>query len=158
MTTTRQYKKAHEPLSVLMFCLGALSGSFLSALGQDVYAQVKKQLGVLLRPQERERVLVVQFQIEHVGRPIQIEIFVTNPTLSDLDEILNRPVSAVQKQLKPFTNQAEIVRVVAEYSKGKINPRFAIRADGVPFDSSGRIVGCGKELSGGLSISFTVVD
>jgi hypothetical protein len=150
----RQHKKAHEPLSVLMFCLGALSGGFLSALGHDAYAQVKQHLGVLTRPQERERVFVVQFQIKYSGRPIQIEIFATNPTLSDLDKLLDHSVATVQNQLKRFTSQAQIVRVVAEYSKGKINPKFALRADGVPFDSSGHVVGCGQELSGGLSISF----
>jgi hypothetical protein len=154
VTATRRYKKAHEPLSVLTFCLGALSGPVLSALGQDVYSQVKRQLGVLLRPRETEQVFVVQFQTEHAGRTIQIEIFMTNPTLSDLDEILDRPESAVQNQLEPFTSQSGVVRVVAEYSNGKINPKFALRADGVPFDSAGRVVGCRQELTGGLSISF----
>ncbi len=78
----------------------------------------------------------------------------TNPTLSDIDDILDRPVSAVQDQLQPFTSQSGVVRVVAEYSNGKINPKFALRADGVPFDSDGRVIGCKQELTGGLSISF----
>jgi hypothetical protein len=87
----RRSKKAADPLSVLIFCAGALAGPVLGELGKDLYKFGKKQikqLYALIRDRgAKTRVLVFQFEIRPRS-PVQVEVFITNATESEIEGVL----------------------------------------------------------------------
>jgi hypothetical protein len=156
----RRSKKAAEPLSVLIFsaAAGAVAGPFLGELGKDLYKFGKKQimqLCALLRERRgKTRVLVLQFEIRRSSGHVHVEIFITNPTEFEIKGILDLNLSEIERSLHSIASNPASVKVVAEYSNRRVIPRFMVRADGVPFDETGRLVAYKGDLPNGISISF----
>jgi hypothetical protein len=155
----QQTKKASIPLSVLMFCAASVGVPFLGELGKDLYKFGKnhiKQLCALMNKRGgNTRVLVLRFEIRSNSRPVQVEIFLTNPKEAEIEGILTAmKVSEIEQSLEPLVSNQDVVRVVAEYSNDHLTAKFMLRGDGVPFDTSGRIVAYKGDLPNGISISF----
>jgi hypothetical protein len=153
----RRTKKAALPLAVLAFSAGAVAGGFLGELGKDLYKfgkQQVKHLCTLMNNRRRETVLLFQFEIGREGRPVQVEIFITNPKGIDIQHLLDLKVQTIEESLEPLISSHESVKVVAEYVHRRLFPKFSMRADGVPYDASGSLVAYSGDLPNGISISF----
>jgi hypothetical protein len=160
LRTRKHTKKALAPLSVLIVTATSwIAAGFLKGMGSDLYMLAKKSLTALMKRRGgRTQVLVFQFETAYEGRTVQVEVCSTNPTKADVERFLDMNECEVNARLKSLFSQHEVVRVVGEFSDGVLVPKFALRADGVPFDSSGHLIAHRGELPEGLSISFQEKD
>jgi len=135
-----QGKKALEPISVLViaasFALGQIASGFLSKMGEDAWDFVKGRLAQLLRRKKSEQedhLLMFSFYVREDDRVLSLETILTNPTDADIDQFTREGLQLLD-QMAPeyFRVDPNLVRVVHEYTDGKVLVRFGVRKDAVP--------------------------
>ena len=140
-----EFKKALDPISVLAiggaFLLGGIAKGFLSKLGSDGYDLLKETLKKLFgksKPGEKERLLVLEFEVSYQHERFIVEVIATNPTQEDIDTLLSvelrRLDSLVQRVFRP---DAGLRKLVYELKDKNVALQFGVRRDGVPLKFTG---------------------
>ena len=127
-------KKALEPVSVLtlagLFTLGQIAKGFLGKLGADACEAVKLKVTALFERRRRgknEAVLLFRAFVKQAGAAIQVEVFVTNPSGRDVEDLLG-PILGQLDRILPsyFQPEAGVRRLVFELSASRLEFRFGV--------------------------------
>jgi len=133
-------KKSLDPISVLTigggFVLGAVASGFLNRLGADAYSALKLKLKELFahrREEPGESLLSIETTVESGGTRMVVEVLVTNPTSADIDQLLGDGLAQIDRISRSlFDTASDVPKVVCDYRKGVVQPRFGVRRDCVP--------------------------
>jgi hypothetical protein len=136
-----EFKKALDPISVLaiggaLFLLGGIAKGFLGKLGSDGYEVLKQALKKLFtRPKEgeKDRLLMLEFELERQGERFVVEVIASNPTPEEIDSLLGLELQRLDKLIADiFTTNTGLKKLVFELGKEGIALKFAVRRDCVP--------------------------
>lgn len=133
-------KKALEPLSVLtlagIFFLGQIAKGFLGKLGADAWEALKHKITALVerrRGGKTDAVLLFRAFVRQTGVAIQVEVFVTNPTGRDVEDLLGPVLNQLDRILPAyFQPDTGVRRLVFELSAGQLEFRFGVDKSCLP--------------------------
>jgi hypothetical protein len=139
-TLQEEFKKAFDAISVLAiggaFILGGIAKGFLSKVGSDGYELLKSSLKKLFgRPKqgEKDRLLMLEFEIERFGERTVIEVIASNPAPLDIDRLLSVELQRLDKLVdRYFSANVGLKKLVFELEKNGITLKFGVRRDAVP--------------------------
>jgi hypothetical protein len=130
-----------EPLSLLIigfgiFALQGISNGFFSKLGEDLYEKLKLKLKKIFEKRslkKTENLLQFQFFVtSHVGRTIEVNVVITNPTQNDIDGFFSFVPEMLDTML-PGLPIDDLCRVVLSYESTQLKLLYVLRSDGMPF-------------------------
>ena len=135
-----EFKKAFDPISILAiggaFVLGSIAKGFLSKLGSDGYEVLKEALQRLFaKPKEgeKDRLLVLEFEVERHGERIIVEVIASNPTAEEIESLLSLELERLDQLVTSgFRPEAGLRKLVYELEKDGITLKFGVRRDCVP--------------------------
>lgn len=134
-------KKSLDPLSVLcisagMFALGGIAKGFFSKLGGDSYDLLKTKLKEVFsrkKEGEKEKLLELEFSVQHGDETFHVAVIVTNPTDEDIDALLDKHLKRLDENvINAFDRRVGLKKLVYEVQDGNLNLSFGVRRDCVP--------------------------
>lgn len=134
-------KKSLDPLSVLcisagIFVLGGIAKGFFSKLGGDSYELLKAKLREIFSRQkegEKEKLLELEFSVQHGQETFHVAIIVTNPSGSEIDDLLDKHLEQLDKSvISAFDRRAGLKKLVYQVQDGNLTLSFGVRRDCVP--------------------------
>lgn len=131
-----------DPISLLIigcgvFIVQGISNGFFSKLGEDLYEVLKRKLQKIYeRKQLEDKEQLLQFQlfvISEAGRPIEINIVLTNPSQKDIDEFFNCGLVILDSVLPRIPlDDLDLCRIVFSYQSTGLRILYGLRSDSIP--------------------------
>jgi hypothetical protein len=136
-----EVKKALEPLSVLWICgafvLGGITTGFFNKLGSDAFDLLKSKLSRLLsKRKEGENEKLFAFGFTIIDKKCNVEVILTNPTEMDIEIVMQQGFKELDRILPSLfmvPSKRPIKKLVFEFEDNKLNFKFGVRNDGIPF-------------------------
>lgn len=134
----KEEKHCIEHVAIISICasfvFGSIAAGFLKKLGEDSYLSLKNKLSELFQKKKDENVLTLELSVEKDGYSINTEIFLNNPTSSEIEYMLNEGIKEIESKLLPsfYDKSLGIKRLVYEQKNKNIHLKFAVRKDGIP--------------------------
>lgn len=128
-------KKALEPdrtLEILWWVGGAAVGGFLYKLGGDLYDGLKRHLLELFRRANRPQTVRLRLWVD-VGRPLEVDIFVEDPSPADIEVVLDGGFYPLDELIKHALEvEPAAVLLVFRWWRGQFVLIHAFREDAFP--------------------------
>ena len=136
----RAEKKALLPISVLeiggAFVAGGIFTGLFNKIGADCWDSFKKKVSSVIEKKRKDRgqcLFTFRSVINQEPTPISLEVILTNPSESDIDNFLEYGIKELDRIAPQLLSVSpNVSRIVFEYAKNKLTISFGVRTDAVP--------------------------
>lgn len=132
-------KTSDDAISAVMigggvFATDGIAGGFRQRLGEDLYTALQERLAKVARPRSSgDRVLVLQFGVEHGAELVAVDLIATNPTPTDVRALFSTGLPALDTLVTETVRaNPDAATIVAHLDGTGVRLLHWIRADGVP--------------------------
>lgn len=133
-------KKSVDPISIITltgaFILGGIASGFLNQLGGDIWDLLKPKLIKLSskhKTNNTDDLLIFRILIKKINISIEVEIILTNPLKSDLDDFATNTTHKLDRVLEELIAVNEDIRkIVFEQKNNSLILKYALTNNGIP--------------------------
>lgn len=137
-------KKAADPISIITlagaFVLGGIASGFFGQVGSDGWNLIKEKLSRIFSRKEirsGEQLFTFRAMIEREGYSVEIELIVSNPSIEEIDSMLNVGLKKLDIALPTYlANTPDIRRLVFEMKGDDLHLLFGVKKDCRPVSAT----------------------